>query len=1134
MNTRLLLALMITIALGGAAIVPAAPEATSKKPSGESIEAAHRANNRGVALLEQFAYAQAVEVFREALALDPTLTIARINLAIALLNLPDLPAAVAEARRAVETSPSFPNAHYIAALSARAENRVEDAINEFRRVLAFDPEDIGAIVNLGQLHLQERRYEEAEAAFRRALKTEPYNATSLYNLALTLNRKGAAEEARRLIERFRELRATGLASNLGQTYPDQGRYAEALVSSGLEPALVDTRAPDVRFDVASLSVDQPAPERTAAESGQGGIVLLDADGDGDLDLLVVGNASLKLLRNDGRGAFSDITKASNLPASLLDGIGALPGDLDNDGKPDLVLLQKSGILLFRGNGESYIDVTAKAALPALKLASAAAALVDIDHDGDLDILLAGVEEPATGEEKANAPSRPRLLRNNGDGAFTDVTDKTGWTASGIVRAVVATDYDNRRDIDVLFLSESGPSLFANLRDGSFNDVTSSAGLEAAGRFTHAAAADANKDGFTDFFLGRIGAPALFAMSDGRGHFQVTEAPPATAGTTAAQFVDHDNDGLLDIIGFTATSSYVLRNLGASWKPVWGVEKGAGAASDIALGDLDGDGDADFVLRENDGRLLIGRNEGGNRHRSLQVRLLGRVSNKDGVSAKIEIRAGSLHQKFETYVAFPAPAPADVRVGLGNRKTVDAVRVLWPAGILQAETDTPKDDAVLSFMIKELDRKPSSCPYLFAWNGAAFEFISDFLGAGELGYWEAPGVFNHPDPDEYVRIPGDKLQERDGRYELRINNELEEAVFLDHAELLVVTHPDDVLVFPNEGMVSPPGRPFRIYGVRDARPPVRACDDHGNDLSDAIARIDRLFAEGFALHPVRGYAEEHGLILDLGAPRQGRTLLLLTGWTDYAFSSDNVAAHQSGLQLAPPVLEVRDASGGWQVVVPEIGVPVGRPQTIVLDVTDAISPTSREVRIRTNMRIYWDQILVGAEDERDVIETRRISISQAELRWRGFSAEVTPDGREPYGYDYERVSAVSPWKVMRGSYTRAGDVNDLLAAIDDRFVIARPGDEIALAFEALLPPPAGQTRTFLLHADGFSKEMDINSASPDTVTPLPFHGMTRYPYDSSESYPMTDDHRRDLEQTHTRVVGASVPRIEITIPTEERD
>src|SRR5207247_6994710 len=98
--------------------------------------------------------------------------------------------------------------------------------------------------------------------------------------------------------------------------------------------------------------------------------------------------------------------------------------------------------------------------------------------------------------------------------------------------------------------------------------------------------------------------------------------------------------------------------------------------------------------------------------------------------------------------------------------------------------------------------------------------------------------------------------------------------------------------------------------------------------------------------------------------------------------------------------------------------------------------------------------------------------------------------------------------MPGRYTREGDVRALLMRADDMFAIAKPGDEIALSFDeaAAGAVPTSWTRTFLLLADGFSKEMDINSASPDAVEPLPFHRMTRYPYPASEHYPDTTAYR----------------------------
>jgi hypothetical protein len=96
-----------------------------------------------------------------------------------------------------------------------------------------------------------------------------------------------------------------------------------------------------------------------------------------------------------------------------------------------------------------------------------------------------------------------------------------------------------------------------------------------------------------------------------------------------------------------------------------------------------------------------------------------------------------------------------------------------------------------------------------------------------------------------------------------------------------------------------------------------------------------------------------------------------------------------------------------------------------------------------------------------------------------------------------------------------------------FVIAKPGDEISLAFDAhqLAPLRSGWTRTFILYSDGYSKEMDINSASPDQVGPLPFHGMSKYPYSTAEAYPMTPARRAYIERYNTRLVTNNVASID---------
>jgi hypothetical protein len=340
----------------------------------------------------------------------------------------------------------------------------------------------------------------------------------------------------------------------------------------------------------------------------------------------------------------------------------------------------------------------------------------------------------------------------------------------------------------------------------------------------------------------------------------------------------------------------------------------------------------------------------------------------------------------------------------------------------------------------------------------------------------------------------------------------------------VDHPEGSDIFPNEGLKEHPLPPFRLATTRGAHPLAAAVDDHGHDMLPRLAAIDRTYPDDFGLIQPRGYAEPHTLTLDLG-PGAEHAVLLMTGWTDYAFSSDNVAGYQRGLALRAPSLEAKDASGAWHTVVEDIGIPVGRPQTVVVDLRGKLAG-AREVRIVTNMRIYWDQILVDTSGSGERTRVTRLDPDAAQLHFRGFSAEVTPDGREPYSYDYNRVALESMWKVMPGRYTREGDVRPLLLATDDMFVAARPGDEIAVSFSASPLPPlaAGWARTFLLYADGYSKEMDINSASPHEAGPLPFHSMTRYPYSGNEHYPRSAPYVDYLSRYNTRVVHSDLPAL----------
>ena len=469
-----------------------------------SREDAYRANNLGVALLEQFKYKEAAEAFKRALQIDPKLALARINLSIALFNVPDLPGSQREAQAAIALAPNAPQPHYILGLIAKTQARPDDAVAPFQQVLKIDPNDVGANVNLGQIYSTQRKFTEAIALFRVALAAEPYNATALYNLGTTLIRAGQREEGQKVIAQFQELRQRGSGTTLGNNYLEQGRYADAVASTGNESDLVNKQTPDVSFqDVTSTVLPAPSSwpsTEPLVEVSSGALVLFDYDLDGDLDLLDVASTAQRLYRNDG-GKFTDVTEQSGDLAKTASGVGtaAVAGDFDNDNKPDLFIFRYRASALYHNDGNGkFTDVTAKAKLPNYPYLSNSVAFVDYDHDGDLDLFIAGSAdaEPTLKEAAevrrqeainppkslsklptAMAPAANQLLRNNGDGSFADQTATSKLSGVHAAYAVIPTDFDNRRDVDLLLASLPDISMWRNMRDGSFNNVSADIGLK---------------------------------------------------------------------------------------------------------------------------------------------------------------------------------------------------------------------------------------------------------------------------------------------------------------------------------------------------------------------------------------------------------------------------------------------------------------------------------------------------------------------------------------------------------------------------------------------------------------------------------------------------------------------------------
>jgi len=492
-----------------------------------------------------------------------------------------------------------------------------------------------------------------------------------------------------------------------------------------------------------------------------------------------------------------------------------------------------------------------------------------------------------------------------------------------------------------------------------------------------------------------------------------------------------------------------------------------------------------------------------------------------VGCKVEVKAGLMWQKME--LRGNAQDGGSVHLGLRDKRKADLVRVLWPSGVRQTESDLDVDQTIL---VTELDRKGTSCPIVYGWDGGKFRFLTDILGGAIIGYpLDDYRTYFVPDPDEYIRIDGDALQPRDGFYVLQFCDQLEEIAYLDRAQLLAVDHPIDVEIYPNEYLpAGPPYPEFRVHALRNLRPPVAAWDGDGNDVLDAVRHRDRIYPGGFHRlhHRIFGYAEEHEVVLDLGdlSGSEG-AVLVAYGWAEYAHSTNNVAAAQMRMSLTSPYLQAMDENDQWRTVLSDIGFPAGLPKTMTVDLTGAFLTGDYRIRIVTNMVVYWDQFLIGERWDEIPLQIIRVDPSHASLHWLGYPRTLLPGGEKPEVYDYHDRTDFATWGRLIGGYTRYGDVRDLLLTVDDRYVIMGPGEQISLRFDAAEFPALkeGWTRDFLFYADGFGKDMDINSAYSTTVEPLPFHAMSGYPYPNTESYPSDSEHIEYILEYNTRPVLA---------------
>ncbi len=1085
--------------------------ATHATPSQQSE--AIEINNLGTALANQQLLKRAAEKFAEAYRLDPSLAIAATNQGIALFYLGESSEAQQILMRAATQNPGDAHTWYVLGLLYRSTGKNQEAATSFQRVLAIDPSDADAHYFLASSYIASHELNQSIAQYKLALQLNPLEASAEFGLARALQQSGKTAEARDHFARFEHLMNDKISSPLSHTYGDEGKYSKAqdILPRGLKVgpmipiAFVQEPAGNTGGQAATSDNKHPG----------GGACMLRLERDGPLYLVVPGQgeSAIRVYRNTSHGPGN--SRLEEVPAARMglaasgSGVACAVGDFANDGLPDLAVAFTDRVVLFRNLGHGkFADVTKKVGILPLNH-PAGLTFVDYDHDGDLDLFITG--QP-NGRNVKSGPGPNVLWRNNGNLTFTNWTAQSGLGGEGTSASATLSDLNNDRAVDLVVTgSGAAPTFFANQREGPFkvSPLFTGAGLpptEGVSVF------DFNKDGWMDVAVTHAGAPGvtLWRNVDGK-HFERVPLPIHNAirgwGVTA---VDIDNDGWIDLAVLIETAHgpelRVLRNMG----PKGFQDVTASLKLDkiklrnprsVIAADLDGDGASDLIVTQLGRAPVVFRNKGGNRNHSLRIALRGLADNKMAIGTKVEVFSNGNWQKWEVTGAsgFLSQGPDEILAGLGSNTHADIVRLLWPTGVPQDEIDIGTKKSV-SYL--ELDRRGSSCPTLFAWNGRKYQFVSDVIGAGVVGHWVAPTRENTPDPDEWIKVEGAQLRARNGYLSLRFGEPMEEVNFLDQVRLVAVDHPAGTEVYPNERFLSePPFAHQKTILSSAAHAPVGAWDDQGRDVRELLRYRDRKYVQDFTNLQFAGFANRHTLTLDLGEwTAQNPLRLFLHGFIEYFSASSMYAAWQSGLKPMPPYVEAQMPDGTWKRVMDDMGFPAGLPRTIVVDLTGKLPQGARRIRITTNLQIYWDQVLIdNGPDLPNRVRQTELPLASAQLAFRGYPQQL--DGKTPgdLTYNYNRISQTGPFMRARGNYTRYGDVTRLLQRVDNRFVVFGTGEDIDLEFPAAPLPtlPEGWTRDYFFYANGFVKDMDFYEASPYTVATMPFHGMSDYPSQTVE-------------------------------------
>ena len=1045
------------------------------------------ANDRGVALMGRYQYADAEEIFADVAAHAPAWLDARVNLAIATLNRQqegDERLALDILATVLAEDPGHLRALYATAILNLYLGDAEPAAQLLRKVVEADPKDAYAAYFLGQSLLQQGDYAGAAEWMVKSAEMDPYLRSAYWAGSQALRRVGKTEEATQLLADYQRFDAHPAARLAGFSYARMGPKAKALATTPLATKPLATPAESGngadRIDGADQinSADQIDgtdqlsdalfAERQALSTTLANIVTTaDLDADGWQDLVASG-AATTVFTGSANG-FAEV--AEHPLATIVDG-APLWGDVDDDGLLDVVVCGGNGVRYWRqvatAEATTWQQETALDETPCT-----AGALFDADHDGDLDVFVTG----EIGNE---------LFNNNRDGSFRRLAAEYGLAGSA-GRQVLTADLDGDRDMDIIVLNHAPPhDVWQNDRTWRYQPLPGLDDFRAAD-LVAATVVDADADGHRELYgLAQDGSLLRWRYDGAIWHRDSLAAPAFGAGSVGRQLdaTDFDGDGSPELL-LVADGGLAIFDPRTGETVFEQALAGLTSALPVSLAAAEG---PRLVATAADGMWLWPAGPG--RHRFLTILPMGRSdadqmrSNASGIGTLVKVRFAGRWSIFDAVDANSGPGQSlqPLSAGLGAHGQADFVALEWSDGVSQTELDLAAGER---HVIAETQRQLASCPVVFAWDGQAFRFVSDVLGGAALGYLAAPETYSSPRPVESYLLESSMLAPLDGFYRIKLSEPMEENAYLDAARLTVFDLPADWSMVLDErlatGGAPATGRP--IY-FRRSQLPAQVIDANGQDVTALATRKDRQAPPVGDVDKrfIGLLAQEQTLTLTFDKPLTGEgAVLVADGWIEYPYSQTVFAAWQAGLRYRAPTLEARAGDGTWQPLAVEFGYPAGMPRTMALPLP-ALPPGTSALRLSSNMEIYWDRLRLVWEEELPAAKVTTLKPSSARVARTGFAERSTGPQRLPH-YDYQRRSPFWDAKVPAGFYTSFGDAQELVAETDGALAIIGSGEEVDLSFPAS-EVPANHRRYFAIRFHGWAKDMDLYTQDGHTVDPLP--------------------------------------------------